>query len=97
SEIKEASTSIQLVAVSFILGFNGFSIHAQVASILSNTDIRYKAYLYGRLMHALFSSIICWAAFKWYTNHLVTFNEIISVGSLFISEQLLQFLHFIYI
>src|SRR5699024_4266904 len=25
SEIKEASTSIQLVAVSFILGFNGFS------------------------------------------------------------------------
>lgn len=96
SEIKEASTSIQLVAVSFILGFNGFSIHAQVASILSNTDIRYKAYLYGRLMHALFSSIICWAAYRWYTNHLVTFNEIIPVGSLFKSEQPLQWLNVMY-
>src|SRR5699024_12859232 len=74
SEIKEACTSIQLVAVSFIRSFNGFSIHAHVASILSNTDIRYKDYLYGRLMHALFSIIICCAALYWYSNPLVTFT-----------------------
>src|SRR5699024_12664332 len=58
SEIKEASTSIQLVAVGFILGFNGFSVYAQVASILSNTDILYKYYLYVCLLYTLFCSII---------------------------------------
>lgn len=34
----------QAIIISFILGFNGLSIHAQVASILAKTDIRYLPY-----------------------------------------------------
>ncbi|CDQ19861.1 sporulation integral membrane protein YlbJ [Halobacillus karajensis] len=41
----------QLVIVSFILGFHGFSIQAQIASILAETDIRFKPYALARIAH----------------------------------------------
>lgn len=97
SELKDASIGLQLIAVSFVLGFNGFSIHAQVASILSNTDIRYKAYLYGRLMHAVFSSVICWLAFKLYINNSALSGSNLPASlSLADSKQPLQWLHYMY-
>src|SRR5699024_6217908 len=46
--------------LSFMLGFNGFSIQAQVASILSETDIRFFPYFIGRILHACFASVICY-------------------------------------
>ncbi|MFG6119082.1 sporulation integral membrane protein YlbJ [Thalassobacillus sp. B23F22_16] len=52
------------VAVSFILGFNGFSVQAQVASILAETDIRFYPYFLGRLMHGLFASVLCILLFQ---------------------------------
>lgn len=48
----------QLIIVSFILGFNGFSIQAQIASILSSTDIRFKPYFFARLLHGFLASIL---------------------------------------
>lgn len=47
-----------IVVISFILGFNGLSIHAQVASILADTDIRYFPYFIGRILHAIIASIL---------------------------------------
>lgn len=47
------------IAVSFILGFNGFSVQAQVASILAETDVRFLPYFIGRLMHGVFASVLC--------------------------------------
>ncbi|MDY0396283.1 sporulation integral membrane protein YlbJ [Virgibacillus halophilus] len=47
-----------IVVISFILGFNGLSIHAQVASIISETDIRYFPYFIGRILHAFIASIL---------------------------------------
>lgn len=44
--------------VSFILGFNGFSVQAQVSSIIAKTDIRFTPYFISRLMHGLFASIL---------------------------------------
>jgi|SRR5690625_593319 len=44
---------IQIALISFILGFNGFSIQAQVASILAKTDIRFYPYFIARLFHGL--------------------------------------------
>lgn len=47
------------IGVSFILGFNGLSVQAQVASILAETDVSFVPYFIGRLMHGLFASILC--------------------------------------
>ncbi|WP_380703379.1 sporulation integral membrane protein YlbJ [Salinithrix halophila] len=41
-----------------IIAWSGFSVHAQVASILSRTDIRYTPYCVARFIHALFAGSI---------------------------------------
>src|SRR5699024_2369270 len=53
----------QLMVTSFILGFNGFSIQAQVASILAETDIRFYPYFIARILHACFASILCYVLY----------------------------------
>nr|WP_058307007.1 sporulation integral membrane protein YlbJ [Gracilibacillus massiliensis] len=54
----ESSILIKAVFVSIILAFNGFSVQAQVASILAETDIRFAPYFFARILHAIFASII---------------------------------------
>ncbi|MEF2291644.1 MULTISPECIES: sporulation integral membrane protein YlbJ [Virgibacillus] len=55
---------LQAVLVSFILGFNGFSVQAQVASILAKTDIRFAPYFFARILHGLFASILTILLYK---------------------------------
>ncbi|WP_181917146.1 sporulation integral membrane protein YlbJ [Virgibacillus dokdonensis] len=55
---------LQAVFVSFILGFNGFSVQAQVASILAKTDIRFAPYFFARILHGLFASILTILLYK---------------------------------
>lgn len=43
------------ILISILLAFNGLSVHAQVASILANTDIDYSPYFKGRILQAFFS------------------------------------------
>src|SRR5699024_10933597 len=54
----------KIVIISFILGFNGFSVQAQVASIIAKTDIRFAPYFFARLLHGLFASFFCILLFK---------------------------------
>jgi nucleoside recognition membrane protein YjiH len=58
SEIQTDSLLPKVILVSFILGFNGFSIQAQVASILAKTDIRFRPYFFARLLHGIIASIL---------------------------------------
>ncbi|MBG9784214.1 sporulation integral membrane protein YlbJ [Shouchella lehensis] len=53
SQTTEASFLSQLIVVSFILGFGGFSIQAQVASILAESDIRFRPFLLARFLQGL--------------------------------------------
>ncbi|WP_371809564.1 sporulation integral membrane protein YlbJ [Halobacillus sp. Marseille-Q1614] len=48
----------QILLVSFMLGFHGFSIQAQIASILSDTDIRFMPYLWARLLHGVTACLL---------------------------------------
>jgi sporulation integral membrane protein YlbJ len=59
--ISQVSTDTLLqkaLIVSFILGFNGFSVQAQVASILAKTDISFTPYFFARFLHGIFASIL---------------------------------------
>lgn len=57
---SEANASLfqQVIIASFILAFSGFSVQAQVASILAETDIRFKPYFIARILHGIFASVI---------------------------------------
>lgn len=58
AQYKEIGLLYPLMAVSFLLGFNGLSIQAQVASIVAHTDIRFMRYFYARLIHGGISCIL---------------------------------------
>ncbi|HEU5141067.1 MAG TPA: sporulation integral membrane protein YlbJ [Bacillales bacterium] len=52
----DASLVFKVVVTSFILAFSGFSVQAQVASILADTDINFKPYFLARFLHGIFAA-----------------------------------------
>lgn len=57
SHIQEATLMEQAIVTSLILGFSGFSVHAQVASIIAQTDIKYKPFFFARIFQGIFAAI----------------------------------------
>lgn len=54
----------QAIIISFILAFNGFSVQAQVASILAETDIRFKPFFYARVLHGIIAAMLALLLYK---------------------------------
>src|SRR5690625_7692686 len=52
SKLSKLPLYVHLALISFILRCNGFSVQAQVASIISKTDIRFHPYFFARTLHA---------------------------------------------
>lgn len=48
----------KLALVSGIIAWSGLSVHAQVASVLTNTDIRMRPYFIARFLHAVLAAAI---------------------------------------
>jgi sporulation integral membrane protein YlbJ len=59
----DAPLLFKAAVTSFVLGFSGFSVQAQVASILAETDIRFKPFFMARCMHGIFAS--CFTLLLW--------------------------------
>ncbi|RSD28130.1 sporulation integral membrane protein YlbJ [Mesobacillus subterraneus] len=57
SQVQEATLMHQAVITSFILAFSGFSVQAQVASILAQTDIRFQPFFFARILHGIFAAV----------------------------------------
>jgi len=58
----EAAASIPLpfkaAAAAFILSWGGLSVHAQIASILHATNLRYLPFMFARLIHAVLAAAL---------------------------------------
>lgn len=57
SSISHISLFQKLIASSMIIGWAGLSVHAQVLSITSSTDISIKPYLFGKFLQGIFSAV----------------------------------------
>ncbi|WP_141431300.1 sporulation integral membrane protein YlbJ [Bacillus sp. 03113] len=69
SQLQNVPLMHQTIITSFILAFCGFSVQAQVASILSQTDINFKPFFFARIIHAFIASLyvfIFWKPFYVY-------------------------------
>lgn len=64
SQVHGATLLQQIVITSFILAFGGFSVQAQVASILAQTDIRFQPFFIARIMQGIFASIFAYLLWK---------------------------------
>jgi sporulation integral membrane protein YlbJ len=54
----------QIIAVSMIIGWAGLSVHSQVISIISKTDISIKPYLLGKCLQGVFAAAYAWIGSK---------------------------------
>ena len=61
--LEQIPLKIKAVLTVMILSFSGFSIHIQIMSILSDTDIKYLPFLCSRISHALISSLLMFLLF----------------------------------
>ncbi len=61
----------KIAIASFIIGWSGFSIHAQVSSIIGETDIDSSLYIFSKVLHATFSSIIAYIIYPIFSRFLV--------------------------
>jgi sporulation integral membrane protein YlbJ len=64
SQVQEATLLQQAMITSFILAFSGFSVQAQVASILAQTDIRFKPFFIARILQGIFASLFAFLLWK---------------------------------
>lgn len=59
SEFKDSLPLVYVIAIaSLIIAWSGLCVHAQVASLLSRTDIRYTPYMFARLLHGVLAGVI---------------------------------------
>ncbi|MEH7414219.1 sporulation integral membrane protein YlbJ [Neobacillus drentensis] len=64
SDVHDATLLQKAVITSFILAFSGFSIQAQVASILAQTDIRFKPFFIARILQGIFAALFAFLLWK---------------------------------
>ncbi|MFD3448026.1 sporulation integral membrane protein YlbJ [Microbacteriaceae bacterium 4G12] len=64
SQTENATLLQQTLVTSFILAFSGLSVQAQVASILAETDIRFKPYFIGRIIQSILAPICTYLLWK---------------------------------
>lgn len=53
-----APLAAQATIASLVIGWSGFSVHGQVAAMLTNTKVRLKPYLFARMLHGIFAAVI---------------------------------------
>jgi len=64
SLVQDATLLQKVMITSFILAFSGFSVQAQVASILAQADIRFQPFFIARIIHGIFASIFACLLWK---------------------------------
>ncbi|NBC71575.1 sporulation integral membrane protein YlbJ [Paenibacillus sacheonensis] len=55
----------QAAIAAFVLSWAGLSVHAQVASLLSRTDLRYKPFLISRILHGVIAAVLVYMFWGW--------------------------------
>ena len=68
--ISQSKLNIRLKVsiICFLLSFSGLSIHFQTKSIIDNTNISYKKYLIGRIVHSILCFILSFILFNFFFN-----------------------------
>lgn len=59
----QVTPMLQAATAAFILSWGGLSVHAQVASILNESDLRYTPFLIARLLHSIMAA--CFVILLW--------------------------------
>ena len=86
SQINETPLLQQAMVTSFILAFSGLSIQAQVASILAETDIRFKPYFFARIIQSILAPIFTFVFWTPFYEKVSSFSPMPKDIPVFLSE-----------
>ncbi len=65
----DISRAARLVLTSAIVGFSGFSVHAQVMGVTASSGLSLKPYIIGKILHGIIAAFYTWAAL-WASKYL---------------------------
>ncbi|WP_438349163.1 sporulation integral membrane protein YlbJ [Paenibacillus sp. FA6] len=82
--------SFKVTAAAFILSWGGLSVHAQIASILHSTNLRYWPFLVARLVHGIIAACIVQILWVPLAGGIESQSTLSPVG---LSTQALPFIH----
>ncbi len=68
--------SMIIVLCASIIGWGGISVHAQVKSIISKTNLSFKKYIFGKMIHSFISFICAGITFTLFPISVQTFSGI---------------------
>jgi len=71
SSAENSSIIIKASTTALIIGWAGLSVHAQVLSIISSTDLSPKPYIAGKAMQSIFASIYTYLLLKLHPEFLL--------------------------
>ncbi|RKD28055.1 sporulation integral membrane protein YlbJ [Caminicella sporogenes] len=57
SQLVNFTPIVKIVLATMIISWSGLSIHAQVASLINETDIDIKIYIFSKFLHSIFSGM----------------------------------------
>ena len=60
------NNNYKAILICAMISFGGLSVHTQILSIISDTKIKYKPFLFARTIHVIISSTICFLVCKIY-------------------------------
>lgn len=75
-----ASFMHSTAAAAFILSWAGISVHAQIMSLLTHTNLRYTPFVIGRLLHGLIAGALVYVLWQPLTGGRLAVIGIIPVG-----------------
>lgn len=64
SKASDAPPIQQITAASMVIGWAGLSVHSQVISIVSKTDISIKPYIWGKCLQGILAAVYTWIGSK---------------------------------
>ncbi|TCZ75875.1 sporulation integral membrane protein YlbJ [Paenibacillus albiflavus] len=71
----------KLAAAAFVLSWGGLSVHAQVVSLLSHTNMRYGPFLRARFLHGIIAAILVLLLWQPFTEMQLTSSVFQSINS----------------
>lgn len=72
---SSASISAKIAGICFVIGWSGLSVHCQVISLLSKTNISIGLYMITKLLHGIISAIVGWLITTlFYVGDITAFN-----------------------
>ncbi len=76
--LASADLTIKLCSISLIIGWAGFSVHTQVMSIVSSSDISVKPYIIGKSIQGIISAVYTYIGITIFNKSLMTESTVFS-------------------